>query len=118
MCCKTLAVVLFILGSLAGCSCVNKLVYHVDINQGNYIDQNAVKNLKFGMNKEQVKFLLGSPMLVEAGYDNTWYFVQWFKPSHATPKHKKLILSFDDNDQLMDIKGDYQLGSLFFEPIL
>ena len=56
---------------LTGCSVVEKLVYRIDINQGNYVEQSAVDKLKFGMTKAQVRFVLGSPMLIENGYPNS-----------------------------------------------
>ncbi|HFU0519335.1 TPA: outer membrane protein assembly factor BamE, partial [Vibrio parahaemolyticus] len=34
---------------LTGCSVLEKLVYRIDINQGNYVEQSAVDKLKFGM---------------------------------------------------------------------
>lgn len=114
---KLIVAASLVLFSLSGCSWINKLVYRIDINQGNYIDQTAVEELKFGMTKEQVKFLLGPPMLIESGYPNTWYFVQYVKPGHNEPEQKELILAFDDNGQLVGIKGDYQPGSSFFEVV-
>ncbi|MCZ8497842.1 outer membrane protein assembly factor BamE [Vibrio lentus] len=50
---------------LTGCSLLEKLVYRVDINQGNYVEQEAVDQLKFGMTKTQVRYVMGSPMLIE-----------------------------------------------------
>jgi Small protein A (tmRNA-binding) len=103
--------------AIMGCSYAEKLVYRVDINQGNYIEEKAVDSLKFGMTKEQVKFLLGPPMLVESGYPNTWYFVQWQQPGHQDPTQKDLVLSFDDNNQLVSMGGDYEPGDQFFEAV-
>ena len=60
---------------LTGCSVLERLVYRIDINQGNYVEQSAVDKLKFGMTKAQVRFVLGSPMLIENGYPNTWYYI-------------------------------------------
>lgn len=114
---KHITAVSLVLVTLAGCSWTNKLVHRIDINQGNYIDQNAVEELKFGMSKEQVKFLLGQPMLIESGYPNTWYFVQWLKPGHEKAKQKELILSFDDTNLLLNMEGDFELGTKFFEAI-
>ncbi|AMG30065.1 outer membrane protein assembly factor BamE [Grimontia hollisae] len=114
---KKIVTAALVLISLSGCSWANKLVYRIDINQGNYIDQNAVEELKFGMTKEQVKFLLGSPMLVESGYPKTWYFVQYVKPGHEESEQKELILSFDNNSLLIGMKGDYQPSSGFFEVV-
>lgn len=102
---------------VTGCSFTDRLVYRIDIDQGNFIEQKAVDELKFGMSKEQVQFLLGPPMLVESGYPNTWYFVQFQKPGHEEAEQKDLILSFDNNDQLVSLKGDFQPSNGFFEAI-
>lgn len=114
---KHITAVSLVLFTLTGCSLANRLVHRIEINQGNYIDLNAVEALKFGMSKEQVKFLLGQPMLIEAGYPNTWYFVQWVKQGHKKAQQKELIISFDDKNLLVGIKGDFQPGPQFFESI-
>ncbi len=71
---------------------IGKLVYRIDINQGNYVEQSAVDKLKFGMTKAQVRYVLGSPMLVENGYPNTWYYIYHHTPGHGDSVQK--ILSF------------------------
>lgn len=114
---KYISVMFLLFASLTGCSLANRLVHRIDINQGNYIDQRAVNDLKFGMSKEQVKFLLGQPMLVEAGFPNTWYFVQWLKPGHGKPEQKELIITFDNNETLIEMTGDFQQSSDFYEKI-
>lgn len=112
---KHIAFLSLVFAGLTGCSMANKLVYRIDINQGNYIEQNAVTKLKFGMTKEQVNFLLGPPMLIEAGYPNTWYYVQWLKPGHGDAKKKELTVNFNDDERLIGISGDFQPGETFFE---
>lgn len=114
---KHITAVSLILVTLTGCSWANKLVHRIEINQGNYIDLNAVQALKFGMSKEQVKFLLGQPMLIESGYPNTWYFVQWIKQGHQKPEQKEIILNFDDEDSLVGMTGDFEPSAVFFEAI-
>jgi outer membrane protein assembly factor BamE len=37
-------------------------VYHINIQQGNYLDQAAVDQVKAGMTRSQVRYLLGTPM--------------------------------------------------------
>lgn len=81
---------------LTGCSVLEKLVYRIDINQGNYVEQSAVDKLKFGMTKAQVRFVLGSPMLIENGYPNTWYYIYHHTPGHGDPVQKDLIVNFND----------------------
>ncbi|MCG7499900.1 outer membrane protein assembly factor BamE [Vibrio sp. Of7-15] len=105
------------LGLLSGCSVVERLVYRIDINQGNYIEQNAVDELKFGMTKNQVVYVLGSPMLVESGFPNTWYYIYHHTPGHDASIQKNLIVKFNDNNTLVSINGDFDSSDKFFEQI-
>ena len=45
--------------SLTGC------VYRMNIQQGNYLDGKTVDQLKVGMTRSQVRYLLGTPMVPE-----------------------------------------------------
>ncbi|SON50404.1 outer membrane protein assembly factor BamE [Vibrio tapetis] len=102
---------------LTGCSVAEKLVYRIDINQGNYIEQDSVNQLKFGMSKEQVRYVLGSPMLVENGYPNTWYYIYHHTKGHDSSIQKNLFVRFDDGERLVKVDGDYTAGDTFFESI-
>jgi outer membrane protein assembly factor BamE len=109
---RSLALIMMSFTTLAGCS---SLVYRVDIHQGNYIEQRAIDQLKFGMSKEQVRYILGSPMLVENGYPNTWYYVHYHQDGDKNTSQKNLTVHFDDQETLLNIGGDYSVGDLFFE---
>ncbi|GAK86905.1 outer membrane lipoprotein SmpA [Vibrio ponticus] len=102
---------------LTGCSLLEKLVYRIDINQGNYIEQEAVNKLKFGMSKEQVRFVMGSPMLVENGYPNTWYYIYHHTEGHKESIQRDLIVKFDDQGRLVEVTGDYPISESFYESI-
>lgn len=114
---KNLAALTLAVSLLGGCSVVERLVYRIDINQGNYLDQKDINTLRYGMNKEQVSYVLGSPMLVEPEYPNTWYYVYYHKPGHNEPEQKDLILTFDAQNKLTGMSGDYQPGPKFMDPI-
>ena len=100
---------------LTGCSVLDKLVYRIDINQGNYVEQSAVNKLRFGMTKAQVRYVLGSPMLVENGAPNTWYYIYHHTPGHGDSVQKNLIVQFTDQGTLKDTTGDYPKGAHFYE---
>jgi outer membrane protein assembly factor BamE len=103
---------------LSGCSAVTDLlVYRIDINQGNYVEQKAVDKLKFGMSKEQVRYVMGTPMLVENGYPNTWYYIYHHVQGHEDPVQKNLVVHFNQSGSLVKVTGDYPTGSNFFESI-
>lgn len=102
---------------LTGCSVLEKLVYRIDINQGNYVEQSAVEQLKFGMTKEQVRYVLGSPMLVENGYPDTWYYIYHHTQGHNDPEQKNLIVNFNGDGLLVSASGDFKTSQDFFESI-
>lgn len=112
---KNLAAVTLAVSLLGGCSVVERLVYRIDINQGNYLEQKDIDTLRYGMNKEQVQFVLGSPMLVEPEYPDTWYYVYYHKPGHDEPQQKNLILKFNAQNQLTSLEGDYKKSPQFME---
>ncbi len=103
--------------ALSGCSLLERLVYRIDINQGNYVDQQSVDQLKFGMSKDQVRFVLGSPMLVENGYPDTWYYIYHPPQGHNDPVQKHLIVKFNDGGKLVNVAGDFPAGDSFFEGV-
>lgn len=102
---------------LSGCSVLEKLVYRIDINQGNYVEEQAVAQLKQGMSKEQVRFVLGSPMLVENGYPDTWFYIYHHTPGHKKTIQKNLIVSFNDSGKLTDIQGDFEQSDTFYDSL-
>ena len=87
-----------ILASLAsGCS-----VHKLDIQQGNLIDDAMLAQLKPGMSKRQVRFVLGEPLLVDPFRDNRWDYVHYTKVSRKITESSRVTLHFD-NDELTEI---------------
>lgn len=88
---------------LSGCSLFERIVYRPDINQGNYITQQDIDKLQIGQSKEQVQFILGTPMLATLSSDNTWYYVFREQPQHQDVRQLTYILTFDNQAVLTDI---------------
>ena len=66
---------LVILGiTLTSTACTN-WIYRIDVPQGNFLDERDVKKLRVGMTKEQVKYVLGNPVVKDSFHDDTWYYV-------------------------------------------
>ncbi len=91
---KILILILFSLISawLAGCS-----VYKVDIQQGNTLEAEKVAQLQPGMSKQQVTFLLGTPLIQDPFHANRWDYVYSFKPGNGSLKKQHLTLYFKGN---------------------
>lgn len=115
---KNLAAMTLAAALLSGCSVAERLVYHIDINQGNYVTQKEVNNLRIDMTKAQVQYVLGSPMLVQPEYPNVWYYIYYHKPGHKEAIQKDLILTFNDQGQLVKMTGDFKPAADFNQPLM
>lgn len=80
-------------------------VYKLDINQGNYITQDQVDRLKEGQSKQQVRAILGTPLISSAFRENRWDYVYEFKRQGVTTEHRTFAVFFAD-DKLTRWQGD------------
>jgi outer membrane protein assembly factor BamE len=82
-------------------------VHRIDVNQGNVVNQEMVDQLRPGMNKAQVNFVMGSPMLADPFHQDRWDYVFWVRQGRSKPQVKQVSLLFRD-DRLAQISGDYR----------
>lgn len=92
---------------LAGCSSTGdySLVYKQDIQQGNTVDQEMVNQLKLGMSKRQVRFVLGTPLLIDMFHEERWDYIFSMKRSRQ-PIEQQLVTLYFEADRLANITGD------------
>lgn len=81
------------------------IVHRPDIQQGNIVTQEMVDQLRPGMSRRQVRFLLGTPMLVDVFHRNRWDYVYTLTEGWGDMETTRLSLYFDA-DQLVGIEGD------------
>ena len=106
--------ILFILALLLGASgCSGKLftVYKIDIQQGNAVEPEKVEMLKVGMNKEQVKFLLGSPQVADIFHPDRWDYVYYLIPGYGDRERRHLTLYFKGDSVSEIIKNQMDVPS-------
>lgn len=105
---KHLTFVAFIASmNLTGC------VYRVDVEQGNIVTQEMIDQLRPNMNKRQVRYVMGSPLVVDVFHQNRWDYVYSFQPGGGIRQQKRISLIFQDQ-LLMGLQGDFRPSS---EPI-
>ena len=94
---------------LAGCKQVPMLPsltpYKIDIQQGNHVTQEMVEKLKPGMTRSQVKFLLGTPLVVDPFRSNRWDYVYLFYKAGAIEEQRRISVIFE-GDKLKRVDGD------------
>ena len=73
-------------------------VYKMAIQQGNYLVTDSVSQLKEGMTRSQVRFLLGTPMVPDAFDDSRWDYFYYFKNERKLkqPLKRRLTVYFAD----------------------
>jgi len=87
-------------------------VYRIPIQQGTVIEQSMVSKLRPGMGKDQVKFIMGTPVIVDPFHSKRWEYIYTFKKgSDRVREQRHITLYFDDNDQLTHITGDIQTAA-------
>ena len=70
--------------------------YKPDIQQGNFVSHEMVQQLKPGMTREQVRFLLGTPLLTDIFHADRWDYVYWRETPDGKRESRKLALFFSD----------------------
>ncbi len=94
------------LGVLAqGCS-----AYRIDIQQGNVLDDEDLARIKVGMSKEQVMFVLGSPLLTDPFHQSRWDYVHSFTEGGTRITTRRHLMLEFDGDTLARIElGDVEV---------
>src|SRR5690349_12821581 len=75
-------------------------VYKMSIQQGNYLVTDSVSQLKEGMTRSQVRFLLGTPMVPDAFDDNRWDYYYFFNSRHHKEPLKRRLTVFFENEKV------------------
>lgn len=86
-------------------SCSYIQPHRLDVQQGNIVEQKQVNQLKLGMSKDQVQFILGTSMLMDVFHSNRWDYIHTMKKGHNNMEQKQLTLYFNA-DKLIRINGD------------
>ena len=103
------AAALATLAMAAGCSYAPRIPgvtpYKIEIQQGNFVSQEMVAQLKSGMTKEQVRSVLGTPLLTDIFHAERWDYVYWREQADGKRESRKLVVYFDDG-KLARLGGD------------
>ena len=72
-------------------------MYILDIQQGNIIEAERSEQLAIGMTKQQVMFVMGTPLLMDPFHKDRWDYIYTFKPGNSTVEKQRLTLYFDNS---------------------
>jgi outer membrane protein assembly factor BamE len=81
-------------------------VYRMPIQQGNYLDPAVIAQVKPGMTRSQVRYLLGTPMVPGAFDNSRWDYDYYYKNRRLqTPRRGHVIIYFE-NDVVARVVSD------------
>ncbi len=82
--------------SLLGSACV----YRINIQQGNFLDQAAVDQVKAGMTRSQVRYLLGSPMVADSFNKERWDYIYYLRKGRTRHVDSRRVTVYFDGERV------------------
>ena len=83
------------------------VTHRVDVRQGNMVTQEMVAQLKPGQTKDQVRFILGSPLVADMFHADRWDYVYRFQPGMlGTDLEQRHLVVFFEKNKLLRLEGD------------
>ena len=75
-------------------------VYRINIQQGNFLDQAAVDQVKAGMTRSQVHYLLGTPMVADSFNRERWDYIYYLKKGRSEHVDSRRVTVYFDGDKV------------------
>ncbi|HTJ94639.1 MAG TPA: outer membrane protein assembly factor BamE [Pararobbsia sp.] len=106
--------------ALAACSTYNSIShrivdritpYHLTIEQGNFVSNETAMQLQKGMTRDQVKTLLGTPLLTDMFHQDRWDYVFSFRRGPREIVQQRDLVVFFNGDSLDHWRGAEDLPS-------
>jgi outer membrane protein assembly factor BamE len=89
---------------LSGCS-----IYKLEIQQGNVVTQEMIDKLKPGMTRNQVRYVLGTPLVTDPFHPDRWDYYYYLRRSKDETGESRHVTVIFKNDVLAEIKGDTRI---------
>jgi len=109
---RPLALACAFVASAVVLSACGSIIYSPEVQQGNLVTQESVAQLKPGMSRDQVRFLLGTPLVADIFHADRWDYVYTVQPARRSKikEERRLTLFFDKQGRLERVDGDVVPG--------
>jgi outer membrane protein assembly factor BamE len=84
-------------------------VYRASISQGNLIKQEDLDQVEVGMTRNQVRFLLGTPMIDDPFHKSRWDYVYYLKIGREDATFKRWVSVVFVDDRVGEIRKEQEL---------
>jgi len=79
--------------------------FKMEVQQGNVVTSKMLLQLRPGMTRSQVRYIMGTPLIVDSFRDNRWDYFYELRKQGAVVEKRRVILDFD-KDSLVSVRGD------------
>ena len=102
---KRILLLLLLSATLVAAGCV----YRASISQGNLIKQDDLDQVEVGMTRNQVRFLLGTPMIDDPFRADRWDYVYYLVIGRDDPSFQRWVSIFFVDDRVSEIRKGQEL---------
>ena len=86
--------------------------YQPDIQQGNILNNSNLKELRYGMGKQEVLFILGTPMVIDPFNEHRWDYYYSKRDNNKKQTTTRLVTAIFEDNKLVELRGDVSLDQV------
>ena len=79
-------------------------VYRINVEQGNVVTEEMVEQLRPGLNRRQVRYIMGTPLIEDSFHEDRWDYRYLLRNGNELLSETQLTLWFQD-DELVRVEG-------------
>jgi outer membrane protein assembly factor BamE len=96
-----------LLASLSGCARMRNFSlkpYKINIQQGNFLEEDEIDMIEPGMTRSQVRFLLGTPMVADLFNSDRWDYYYYLKIGRTGEIYRRHFIVFFEGEETTRIE--------------
>ena len=79
-------------------------VYRINVEQGNVVTEEMVEQLRPGLNRRQVRYIMGTPLIEDSFHEDRWDYRYLLRNGNELLSETQLTLWFE-GDELVRVEG-------------
>ena len=79
-------------------------VYRINVEQGNVVTEEMVEQLRPGLNRRQVRYIMGPPLIEDSFHEDRWDYRYLLRNGNELLSETQLTLWFE-GDELVRVEG-------------
>jgi len=103
---KILAITIILCITLLASGCV----YQAALSQGNLLKQEDIDQVEVGQTRNQVRFLLGTPMIDDPFHEDRWDYIYYLRIGKDKATFTRWISIFFDGQTVIEIVKEQELS--------